>query len=434
MSNQSRTDYDNMPSSNQPPAGRTGILPSHFVYYLPFLVLLAACFFMLGRKTLKPLSPPQPVVHIYPADVGTIHLKAGPWGDLQYLPISIAAPTALLNVQKTEESPVRWFFKDYTRDGLAKLLKSLNLPDRQQNQLLAPEQLEIASNGVVVKPSRELVFNLPENAITAFYQILALSPENNDLRETVPVSILEYMTEANGVAKQTAALFQQVSWRYHDNFICYCLPHLLASLSTYEAKNHFMKAISRQKTMLLKMWVKPNADLDALNDYWGKACWSTDARAMLESLAKTPGGGQLDIIELLPPLPTQLLYTYPIPQNPLFGQVVRQDCMWTSLNFFRDPPDPKFGEADYILEKLKTEYYQVKTDPRFGDIVMFTTPDLKFIHSAVYLADNIVFTRNGDNPRNPWMLSTIDDLLDIYSINVPEGQKLTLYYFRSKYY
>ena len=90
--------------------------------------------------------------------------------------------------------------------------------------------------------------------------------------------------------------------------------------------------------------------------------------------------------------------------------------MWTSLNFFRDPPDPKFGEADYILEKLKTEYYQVKTDPRFGDIVMFTTPDLKFIHSAVYLADNIVFTRNGDNPRNPWMLSTIDDLLDIYSI------------------
>ena len=104
------------------------------------------------------------------------------------------------------------------------------------------------------------------------------------------------------------------------------------------------------------------------------------------------------------------------------------------MNFFREPPDPKFNDPNYILEKLKTEYFQVTTDPRYGDVIMFATPDQQFIHSAVYLADDIVYTKNGDNLRNPWMLSTITNLLDIYSINVAEGQKLTLYYFRNKYY
>jgi len=287
---------------------------------------------------------------------------------------------------------------------------------------------------MMVTPSREVVFTLPENAIKGIYKVLVLSPVNNGLRETAPVSILEYMTETNGVAKATAALFKQVCWRYGDNLVCYCLPHVLASLPSYEQKNHLMKALSRQQTMLLKLRVKPDSDINALNNYWGKACWSMDVRALLESLAKTSGGGQLDIVELLPPIPTQLLYTYPVPQNPLNGPAVKQDCMWTSFNFFRDPPDPKFNDANYILEKLKTEYYQVTTDPRYGDIVMFATPDKEFIHSAVYLADDIVYTKNGDNPRNPWVLSTISNLREIYSINVPEGQPLTLYYFRNKYY
>lgn len=434
MSKQSSIDGDSMTSSVQPPSRPTGLRYRHLLYSLPLLAMLAAGIFLMGRLSVKLLPLPKPVVYVYPGDVGTFPLKDGPWGNLEYLPISIAAPTELLNVKRTEEMPVRWFFKGYTRDGLAQLLKDLRLPENQQRQLLDSNQLEILVNGVAINPSREVVFNLPEKTIPEIYKILALATENIGLRETMPVSILEYMTEANGVAKETASLFKQVCWRFGDNLVCYCLPQVLAALPTYEQKNHLMKAISRQQTMLLKLRVKPGADINALENYWGKACWSTDVRALLESLAKTPGGGQLDIIELLPPLATQLLYTFPVPQNPLNGPAVKQDCMWTSLNFFREPPDPKFNDPNYILEKLKTEYFQVTTDLRFGDIIMFTTPDQTFVHSAVYLADDIVYTKNGDNARNPWMLSTIKNLLDIYSINVTEDQKLTLYYFRNKYY
>ena len=35
-------------------------------------------------------------------------------------------------------------------------------------------------------------------------------------------------------------------------------------------------------------------------------------------------------------------------------------------------------------------------------------------HSAVFLADDIVFTKNGNNYRQPWMIMRIPDLLATY--------------------
>lgn len=411
---------------------RVGAAPALNVFYLILLVVALAGGIFVGRNTVKPSAIPQTTVN--PADAGTIPLKPGPWGNLEYLPITIAAPDELLQVQNTLNTSVRWLFKDYTRDRLASLLKTFELSVPQQNQLLDPVGLEIVTNGVVLLPSRDTVLTLSPKAIEQIYRVLTLFPENDQMKEIVVASILTEMSEANGVSKTTAASFKQASWRYGKNLICYCLPHVLAAIPTYEEKSAFMKALSRQKTMLVKMRVTPDSDINALATYWSKACWSTDVKAILESLAQTPGGGQLDIIELLPPLPTSLLYTYPVPQNSLNGPAVKRDCMWTSFNFFRDPPDPKFDNSDYLLEKIKTEYYNVETDPRYGDLVMFSTPDLQFVHSAVYLADNIVYTKNGENNRNPWMLSTISDLLDIYSSNVPPEQQLKLYYFRNKYY
>jgi hypothetical protein len=37
------------------------------------------------------------------------------------------------------------------------------------------------------------------------------------------------------------------------------------------------------------------------------------------------------------------------------------------------------------------------------------------IHSVVYLADDIVFTKNGNNYAQPWMLMRLKDVLSDYS-------------------
>ena len=47
--------------------------------------------------------------------------------------------------------------------------------------------------------------------------------------------------------------------------------------------------------MLLRLHVTPNSDINALTAYWGKASWTRDVKAILESLALVPGGADLDV-------------------------------------------------------------------------------------------------------------------------------------------
>ena len=41
------------------------------------------------------------------------------------------------------------------------------------------------------------------------------------------------------------------------------------------------------------------------------------------------------------------------------------------------------------------------------------------VHSAVYLADDIVFTKNGNNLYQPWTLMRMADPLNVYSMSGP---------------
>ncbi|HEV7403531.1 MAG TPA: hypothetical protein VGO11_11410, partial [Chthoniobacteraceae bacterium] len=140
------------------------------------------------------------------------------------------------------------------------------------------------------------------------------------------------------------------------------------------------------------------------------------------------GGAWIGLTLLLPPLPREEIYSYPlIPENPA---AVPRDCHWTSLNFFRQTPDPSFSDPKVVLEQFQKEYCTAPGDPQYGDVVLLTKPDGTPVHSAIYLADDIVFTKNGSTIVHPWMLSTTADLLKRYSFHVPRDQRLTVTYLR----
>jgi hypothetical protein len=396
--------------------------------------LLLACGLALGFAVgrIAKWNPPRSS-HIWSSERCT-KLKPGPWGELEYVPMAIAAPEELLPVRAMEEATTHWFFRDYSSDDLLKLLNSLDLPASQCDQLLSPDSLHILPNGIDLTPPRDLILALPPKARLEFYKRLARFPENASQLVFIPSNSVEDRFRENRVSDETVALFKKLSCPYGDYLVLSGLPCLLSSIPNYEEKAHFVKALTRQKTLLLRLHLTPESDINALVSYWGKAVWNTDVKAMLESLAHVPGGTWVDMVEVLPPFPTALLYTFPLPDNPLNGTPVRRDCHWTSFNFFRDPPDAQFSDPAYVLDKLKLNYFPVGSDPRYGDIVLFTKPDGSIIHSAVFLADNIVYTKNGDTPIHPWMLSTVSDLIQQYSFHVAPGEQLTVSFYRNKYY
>jgi hypothetical protein len=208
---------------------------------------------------------------------------------------------------------------------------------------------------------------------------------------------------------------------------------MLTRLPAYEEKVRFMKALTRQKTMLLRLRLTKDSDVAELSRYWGRGCWAANVRTILESVDQVPGGTFMSLMALLPPQPSSQLYFYPVPRPASANQPgpVR-DCHWTSLNFFRTWEDQEPVDPASFVRQISGNYYPVSGDPRYGDVLILARPDGEIVHSAVFIAADVVFTKNGATELYPWMLSTIPELLKHYSFQAPEGQQLSVRYFRSK--
>ena len=53
-------------------------------------------------------------------------------------------------------------------------------------------------------------------------------------------------------------------------------------------------------------------------------------------------------------------------------------------------------------------------------------PDGSSIHSAVYIAGDIVFTKNSPSLATPFVFSTVEDMLAFY----PSSERISLNYYR----
>ncbi|HEX2613424.1 MAG TPA: hypothetical protein VHO02_07510 [Fibrobacteria bacterium] len=364
---------------------------------------------------------------------GRIKLRPGPWGDVAYLPITIAAPRRLLRVQGVEDEKLEWYFPGMTREDLVSAFTQLGISGKAYAKFTSPSVLSIHPQGVKLAPDCDAVGDLEPSARLGIYQILARYPENNPLKWDFRESYLDMFGKFN-VSRATREKLEDVSARYGKFLITYAMSCVLKSTDSEDEKVGVMKALSQQPSMLVRLKVHPNSDVQALGSYWGRGLWSTDVEAILESLRMRPDGGSINILELLPPLPASLLHSYPVPHNYLKGPEVIKNCSWTALNFFRDEPVAEFSDQNYMIKVLANDYVPVLSDPRYGDIALFLTPDNQMRHVAVFLADDLYFTKNGDNPWHPWVYSTGADLIENFSFGLPEGQSLVIRYFRSKNY
>ena len=191
---------------------------------------------------------------------------------------------------------------------------------------------------------------------------------------------------------------------------------ILGGLHSDAERFELVKALSRQAGLLVRVRIRPDTDIDRLLGYWGRGIQVKDTRPLLESIQRLPEGGNVSIIYLLPQFARQRLYTFP--QTPKPGDPPI-DCHWSTMNFFNDPPDQRFTDPSYTVQFLRDRFYSVSKPTLYGDVVLVLDKEGNAIHSAVYLADDIVFTKNGNNYTQPWTLMRLKDLLASYSADGP---------------
>jgi hypothetical protein len=177
-----------------------------------------------------------------------------------------------------------------------------------------------------------------------------------------------------------------------------------------------IKTLSRQIAVLARLRIRRDTDIDKLLGYWGRGIQVKDVRPLLESLKRLPDGGVANILYLLPPFARQRLYTFPVPSD---QKASVESCHWSTMNFFNATPDDRFASSEYISRHLAANYYQVARPTVYGDIIFLLDDRSEAIHSAVYIADDLVFTKNGNNYAQPWMLMHLKDLVAVYTLDKP---------------
>jgi hypothetical protein len=193
---------------------------------------------------------------------------------------------------------------------------------------------------------------------------------------------------------------------------------LLNKIPTLVRRVALTSALSRQSAVLARLMVRPDTDIDKIASYWSNVpnVRFTDLRPLLESLKQLPEGGTISLLYLLPKFARDRLYTFPLPPQP--GEPT-MDCHWTTFNFSNETPDNRFNDPDYAVRYIQKNYYPIAAPSLYGDILLLMNDKNEVKHSAVYLADNIVYTKNGNNFRQPWMLMRIPDLLATYPNTPP---------------
>ncbi len=390
---------------------------------LPWVVV-----FIVLMRSPSGSPAPDPSADLPHYDEFVHQCRPGPWGELQYSRILIEPPDEFIRNVNLEPDELRWVFKGYTRADLSALWQSARLSPAEIAELEAPGALETTSDALVVKPRNPLVLALSNEARTKIYNALAVFVENPDQNEPFRFradSIDEWFSHSE-VPPAIIALVKRMIYIRGNSALFSDHDVVLPMLPTRTAKLALMTTLARKSTLLVKLRVTPTSDLATITQYWGQGPRAKDIGPLLTSISQRPRGITLDIAHLLPRFARGRLFTYPQPSD--HPNDVNHDCHWTSLNFFNDPPDERFADADVVRRTLEQEYISVEGKPTFGDIFVFTRPDGTVIHSCVYIADDIVFTKNGSSFAMPWILMSLNDVIAYY----PSDKSLTIRAFRRK--
>jgi hypothetical protein len=361
-------------------------------------------------------------------------LKPGPWGNLESIPLYIEPPDEYLPIDTVEQSGTAWNFDGYTPESLSALFDLADFSPDQKAELLDQSKWTVSASGIVVSPSPDLIISLSPHSRKVIYGVLAQIPGNavRDNRSYFPADKFDEYFAKSGLSPEIVEMVRKLSFP-HGRLLFFCdAPLVLARLDNYQDKLRLMKVLTRKSTLLLKVHIMPDTDINELASYWSRGTVDKDIKPMLESLVDVPGGARIGIGKFFPRLPRESLYTFPYPS--LDPGAENKDCHWTALNFFNDPPDARYTNINFVKQTLTNDYYPVPSDLRYGDILELVRPNGDAIHSCIYVADNIVYTKNSAQATEPFMLMTIPDMLDAFSSLIPEGESLKVTAYRSKKY
>jgi hypothetical protein len=319
----------------------------------------------------------------------------------------------------------RWSFPEQDAPRLGALFTTLGLSSAVVQTLTSPN-LQIREGGWVhLFPPATVVESLPPEIRATLYIQLGKHPVNEFHQDPVLIlsDTIDEWYRSSQLRPEIVEKIKDLAYRRGETWAFSDLPILLSYAENETEARAIFKAFTRTRTYLIKLLVTPDLDVTKLRDYWsigGRSFRLKALEPLLASIQETEEHVELDISHVIPALPRKLIYNYPGPQSAAKG--IMPDCHWTSLNFFNYEPHEYLLDPRLATNRVLEDYVPVSPPYTYGDILFFLrTADGDAFHSCLYLADDLVFTKNGRNQLSPWIVSTIEDVSRVY-LSITDGR------------
>jgi hypothetical protein len=383
------------------------------------LALIFSASFIAYKVAAVARVQPAGVVAVNPSGQSrSVHV--GTWGTLVTWDIELERPVEYPTDEINHPRAQTWWFNGLKPEAVRSLLARNGLTAAQLSAALSPTNVSTYASGTIVKPSGDFLESLDAGARQKLYVGLAGLGINTylDFPYIFPGNKIDTLYADEELNADDTALLKKLVYPNGGAVQLGDYDYLLNRIPTVERRRAITRVLSRQSAVFAGLVIKPDTDIDKIAAYWGNISnvRITDLRPLMEALKELPEGGNLSLFYLLPKFARDRLYTFPPPPHP-GGPVM--DCHWTTFNFFNDPPDNRFNDPAFAVEYIHKNYYPIAAPSVYGDILLLMNDRDEIKHSAVFLADDLVFTKNGNNYRQPWMLMHISDLLETYPATPP---------------
>jgi len=345
------------------------------------------------------------------------YLNPGPWGRLRCSFIYFEAPKSLIENFPLPSSRPRWAFLETQKDQLPELFNSAKLSPSMIKALLDPETLVTADGNVYVFPAISDLMAMTPESRSLIYTELAKNQVNE--YQVDPVLIVGQKVKdwfkTSKLRAETITLIEQLSYKRGETTAFSDVAVLMNSATSDADARAIFKAMTRTRSILVKLELDHDSNVAELTQYWSPAFMNRhkDIEPLIQSIIDTDGVEALPLSHLLPALPRKLIYTYPDVDFAKHGRL--PDCHWTSLNFFNYDPHEYLLDERLATNSVLEGFTPVEPPYQYGDILFFLNSKTgDAYHSCLQLADNLVFTKNGRNLLSPWIIMRREDLEKVY--------------------
>jgi hypothetical protein len=356
-----------------------------------------------------------------------LQLKAvtpGPWGKLWYYDVLLAPSGNTLEQLPAPSAEPVWTFAGIDPAGLLAATREVAMPGSVRAELTAlfrAGQAD-AEGRLTVRPSLDLVLAVPREFRTRVFPHLVGGLSVKDYAQHIPFPAgftIDEWFDAGSLPETVRQAILRLVYPVGDRVMLSDFGALYHLLKTRPEQLSAQRAALRVPGVVVLLERPDPADVPALAAYWRPGRHKNIA-TLLQSFATNRDDNRfLDIIHLLSPIEREFLNTYFTPSGPS----MTPSCFWTAFNFGEETPDSRYlvlpgvwSEHEAMAWRdLTASYTPIAAPARLGDIIAYRHKDAPaVVHVAVFIADGLVYTKNGATFSKPWCLSRLEDLDELY--------------------